>query len=43
MVKYVIFGLSGKKLQFSGLKTTKLMQGRMKNTVEWKINYESYA
>ena len=32
-----------KKLQLSGLKTTKVMQGRIKNTVKWKINYESYA
>ena len=43
MVKNVIFGLSGKKLRLSGLKSTKVMQGRIKNTVKWKINYESYA
>ena len=42
MVKNIIFGLSGKKLRLSGLKTTKVMQGRIKNTVKWKIN-ESYA
>ena len=36
-VKNVIFGLSGKQLRLSGLKTTKVMQGRIKNTVKWKI------
>ena len=41
--KNVIFGLSGKKTTVKWIKTIKVMQGRIKNTVKWKINYESYA
>ena len=37
------FWLEWKKTTVKWIKTTKAMQGRIKNTVKWKINYESYA